>query len=800
MNKRIVTGLVALLGVILTLPAKNALNYYANKAKEALEWGHYEDALDYARQEIADYGDNPNGYLQASVSLYALNQPGAALTMVNKAIELAKKDKSQSARCYDIKAQILRETGDTEQAEQALEKAMKLAPKDVEILLEHAFSIMETDPKKAKKELDRVKKLAPDDHRGFTFTAYILKEQGEYEAALEEISKAIALDDNPSYPHGLKGEILYELGRSPEWIRESLRSIELGGDTYGYGHENIVKAVENASTPGEQQEILNAIIEEIEKIRTPENGFYQLEGDLLYSWDDKERAADVYEKIIDMGKGDGNTFASLAACQREGNLFKAYSTVSRGLDLYPDNLALRYLKVKVGTEVGKSADVLPLINSLISEAPEADDLYVEKGKALMCLGRYAEAVEPFATAVMLMPSARNKMYYGDALRLSGNGVKAASEYNDILAKSDDEIAAEGPDPFYMRAMAFSGLGREAEAVKTIGGWDYESKLTFTPTIYARTGNNPEALKALKELSDAGGWAPLVDLYSFNFHGLQTESEFRALFSQAGINTAFNPTTGLLQYEVEVFTPSSAGTSLDEVQEALDNSSANNWVETINALCPIDMGLLGTVQSVSLDEPSRSVIFHYNVNPGMLDFDELNSNPGYKAKKEDVMGLAITDIESLIRYDVSLVYDLRASDNSGKRTKLTFSPSKLKELQKKSLSQDEIDRMSLDLWLEEEKLALNKRQSEMSDVFLDGKTLIYIEELPEQDEQFAFFELFNSEIKKELASMFHDFTFQARLVVFVRQGISLKYVFRGDRTGRTVEFLYTPEELEGYIEK
>ena len=54
--------LISLLVSVISLLAKNPLNYYASKAEEALSIGRYDDALDYARQEIIDYESNPNGY------------------------------------------------------------------------------------------------------------------------------------------------------------------------------------------------------------------------------------------------------------------------------------------------------------------------------------------------------------------------------------------------------------------------------------------------------------------------------------------------------------------------------------------------------------------------------------------------------------------------------------------------------------------------------------------------------------------------------------------------------------------
>lgn len=144
--------------------AKKPLNYYANKAEEALSAGRYEDALDYARQEIIDYEKNPNGYYQAAISLYTLQQPGQALTMLNKALETSKKDKLLAAQCYLFKSGLLKEMGDTIQAINALNDGLKLDGKNVDLLVERASTLIGSDNKTALKDLQKIKKLPPVIH------------------------------------------------------------------------------------------------------------------------------------------------------------------------------------------------------------------------------------------------------------------------------------------------------------------------------------------------------------------------------------------------------------------------------------------------------------------------------------------------------------------------------------------------------------------------------------------------------------------------------------------------------------
>lgn len=791
MNK-IKLALIFALFVSFTMVAKNPQNYYANKAEEAIAAGNYEDALDYARQEIYDYGKNANGYYQASLSLYGLNQPGQALTMINKAIDLAKKNKTLGAHCYWAKAEILRVTGDSIQANKALETAVKLDPKNVDLVLDYVSNITESDPQRALKELEKAKKLSPNDPRCYAQGAWIYSLQDNYKSALEEITKALNIEKS-SYNYGMRGYILKNLGYTPDWIKDCLKSVELAeeGET-GLGTYVLVEAEDEATR--------RKIINEIGKLRTPSNGYYALEGNLLYVWGNYQEAAKVFQEMINLGITDATIYGYLASSQKEaGDLLGSFATVSSGLFKYPDNQALKYTKSEIGVECGKGAEVMDLINGLIYEMPEVADVYVLKGEAYMSLGKYKEAVEPFATAVILNPSAKNKMYYGDALRMSGENTKAASEYRDILAKSEEEITNEGSSPQYFYAMAYSGLGKRNEAINCINkleGISAEDKSGLLAVNYARLGYKSDAIGALKTFALNTDGISIGNLYDYNFHSLHSEPEFVNLFAENGIHTTYNSVTKLLEYEPEKLSFSSGGISIEEAQKSINPNGS--WIAQLNSMCPIDFGMLGQLKSVELDEKNHSVIYNIVTNPGIMDYEELNHNSTYKQKKEDVIATGFMRMaDDLIANDVTFVYNLRASDNSGS-TRFTITPKKFKELKRKSLSQDEMDKMALELWVEESNIENRKNQGQSELSRLEGKKWIFVIPTSEEDGSLASIELFKTEVKKSIASTFSDAGTRRRLPVLVRQNMGMLFIYQGLTTGKTVEVEFTPEELKAYI--
>lgn len=783
---------ILLVAFALFAEAKNPLNFYANKAEEALSAGRYEDALDYARQEIIDYENNPNGYYQAAVSLYALQQPGQSLSMINKAIDRARKDKPLITQCYLIKANILEETGDSIQSLKALNDGLKIDGNNIDLLIERGSFLSGPDNKSALKDFQKVKKLAPGDPRAYIHTAFLYSNENQYKAALDEITRAIAIDNTISYAYALRGMILQQLGYSPDWIRDCLKSFELDKSSLGV----ILLA------SAEDNDARAQIIDEIERVRTTSNEYYTLEANLLYTWNALVPAAKTFEEIINLGIAEADTYSSLADCQKRlGFIIEAYTTASKGLDKYPDEISLKLIKAQIGVLAGKGAEVLSILNSLIAQSPETESLYAEKGLAYLSLGRYSEAVEPLATAVMLKPSALNKLYYGDALRLSGDISKAKSEYNDILRMTEEEIANEMQHPNYMYAMAYSGLGQRTNAISAIKALSQEqpqAEISYMPSVYARLGLKDEAIAALKAYTQENSWNALLDLYSYNFYVLHSEPGFVELLANNGVPTKYNELTHLLEYEPGNVFLSSGGTSMEEVTNLL-YENPSDWVKAFNELCPIDMGIGGQIMSVEFNDETATVTYNCSANPISFNFNLINNNPSYKRKKEDVMTLAfLTENPKIADLGITFKYNFTSVDGSGSTT-FVINPSRMKELQRRSQSQEEVDQMTLDFWLEEDSLMfLENQETPGGSVKLDGNVLTYIFPASEDDGSMSRIELFKTDIKNQFSNLFKDPSMRSRIPVYVRQNLTLKYIFKGNTSGKEVEFIFTPEELSDYL--
>ena len=777
--------------------AKQQMNYYADKAEKALASQQYDDALGYARQEIADYEKNPQGYWQAAASLYALDRKSEALAMLDKAIKHAKKDKPLAVDCALAKSQIYVEIGDTVQAIKALSAGLKADSKNKGLLLQRADLLANTDMKKALKDLEKAKNLYPGDAAPFVHTARMYYNQNNLPVALAEINSAIERDKTSAYNYIFRALTEKQLGLTTDFIKDCLSAIR-----YEQGEDKGLAAYMLMLC--DTDELRNEIIAEIEKVRTASNGYYQLEASLLNYWGLYSSARGIYEEIISLGIDDANTYSCLADCQlKMDERLEAYTTISKGLDKYADDPDLKYMKATIATDMGRYDDALTILNALILESPDDPDLYSEKGRAYMTMGKYAEACEPLATAVALEPTATNKGHYGDALRLSGNAEKAKAQYNDILEMPEEEIARQGADPIAMYAAAYSGLGNRTAAIKAINALHADQAYTNSAlaSVYARLEDKDMAIKSLEEAYKNGMERDALSLlHDYDFYQLHTDPDFAALLAEHGIRTELNPETKLLEYVPESWYQSMGGRSLEEL-EALKASSPQDWVKKMNALCPIDYGSVGLLVSVGYNEKTKTYIYNYTAaDEHGRQLYELSKDPKHKEIVIDKLGLnkllsSRNGVIQDVNYGIQSQYNYETADGNNKCS-FTLTPKKLKQLLNECRTSDDVDIKSIEI-------LIDMGNATVPEVItsLEGKWLIDTYTIPEDDGAFYNIELKQDLIRKqEEQYMSADPAFKALARILVRQGIGEKIIYRGDKSGKTVEIVFTPEEISTLINK
>ena len=243
---------------------------------------------------------------------------------------------------------------------------------------------------------------------------------------------------------------------------------------------------------------------------------------------------------------------------------------------------------------------------------------------------------------------------------------------------------------------------------------------------------------------------------------------------------------------------SGGTPIGEMGRII-SGSGEDWLKQVNAACPYDLGMMGQLVSVDIHEPSKTIIYNIVVNPDVIDFKLLNANPDFKRRKLEmgamlfVSNLSDKDIDS----GISFRYNYRSKDEKDMLS-YTISNKDLRRLKRTSLSQEEMDKMMIDLFLEEDKIYEEK------DIYrtnFDGKSYEMIFTLDDEDEfnSIDFMsQMYGEEMSDMFLNMFNDTLFKDRIKPFIRQNIEIKIIYVNKTTGKTLEFPFSREELTKII--
>lgn len=802
MIKKYFVFLITFFSIFTSLSAA-PFNYYAQRAEELLNEGKYLDAYDYAHQEIIDYPDNPNGYYMASQALFILNQRGEAISMIDKAIDKAKKDKKLLPGYYQIKADLYENAGDTVQALQALNSGLKIDSKNIDLLIQRGSLLMTSDPKASLADLNKVEKLDPNRANIYILKALVYFDMEKGEEALNQIDKAIALNprDYLGYSYAVRAAIKKNLLNSPDWLNDAIISIKYDGNK-GYG----VNVLADCKTEEEKLEVLKALEEIVNEV--PEA--ITLQADLVYNWGNFLVAAKGYETIIEKEMADESTYYKLADCQYRLNFkLDAYDTATKGLILNPDATDLKFVKAKIGVEVGKAQESIPILQEMSELNHEDPEIYALLGDAYLSLADYKKAGEFYSIAIAIYPLVKFRLTYADILRLQGQKEKANRIYEEIINTPESVYLQEGLIPDVIYAYAQAGLGNLSGALGFVDKLqtDYGSDKLWIDSIkadiYAITGHNAEAIEILKKCLDYPGSEGNL-IYFLSHHSLfplHVYPEFQQLFIDRDLDVALNPQTNTLAIVLPSLDFSSGGTPLSEIINLLA-TSPEETVREVNRLCPIDLGVSGQLIRMEFDKDSNTVSYYYDVS-GNDFYNHLLTNKNdkeYIRRKVDLIMLQMLDNFPIItasNMNIRYYYVFKTNEH----VKIDLTAKRFKELTKMYNNQDEIDWLIINDMIDSDNRAYQLKEATKNNYerIEDGFLSIYT---PVKDENnfYSSMEIFRNDAKNNISLFFSDPIFLGKLPPLVRQKIGIKLVYFDPESSREVDIVFSPEEIAEIMER
>lgn len=223
------------------------------------------------------------------------------------------------------------------------------------------------------------------------------------------------------------------------------------------------------------------------------------------------------------------------------------------------------------------------------------------------------------------------------------------------------------------------------------------------------------------------------------------------------------------------------------------------IENANKECPMDLGILGKITSITYDEESNDVNMEMRMNEQLGSFDALMSN---KKMLHKSMMLAFTKENS--RSVAKLISDANAGltitmkgSNSGKSFDITISPDEIHQMANSKKSDYEITKEWMELNIEFENIRAPYSVGEgmeVTKVVDDGTNIVYVCSVDENQFNIEAMRNMQEQLKLALNALFDDVAMQQQLGSFVTVNRGLNYRLVGNLSGDYVEIVFTPTEM------
>jgi tetratricopeptide (TPR) repeat protein len=218
-----------------------------------------------------------------------------------------------------------------------------------------------------------------------------------------------------------------------------------------------------------------------------------------------ERAAEEFTAALEIEPYDINARYGLGRVEMmRGNAETALSYFNDVLADAPEDFPTRVYRIITLRDLDRNAQALREADRLIADYPDKSSGYIERGQALLALGRRAEAIETYAGAdAHLGPNNAVIYWYADALAIDG-------QFQAALDVIDRGLALSGADhtDHLLRSYIALELGdyktaeQAAKASLAIGGDDPWAHYYLAITLIHR-GEVDEGLARFEQAIAAG---------------------------------------------------------------------------------------------------------------------------------------------------------------------------------------------------------------------------------------------------------------------------------------------------------
>ena len=346
-------------------------------------------------------------------------------------------------------------------------------------------------------EWDKAMALQPDDARAHYGLGQTLFHVGKTNDAIAQLRESIRLDPHYAEAHNGLGAALAKTGQETESIEQFHLALE-DYPEYAEAHNNLGCALSGEHRFPEAVLEFKSALEDNPDFAEAHNNLgyaYALQGKV-------DEAIDEYRKAIRIDSGYAPAYNNLGfALAKQGNLDEAISNFRKVVELVPTKAAAEGNLGHALMAKGNVDDAIPHLKRALDLGPETAEYHTNLGIALAKKGQLADAIPHFERALALSPDAVDAYYYlGKTLVMTGRGGEGLAYWRQALNKDPDNLQVLN-DAAWVLATSRDDAIRNGNAAMPLAEHAVELTSARAPAIlgtlaaaYAETGNFDKAIE------------------------------------------------------------------------------------------------------------------------------------------------------------------------------------------------------------------------------------------------------------------------------------------------------------------
>lgn len=527
-----VLGAIGFGTVLFAKPVKQPDSYAYNRGVECFNNDNLQDAYDWFQKEASENPDNGYANLYIGLINYNNDKYGEALMAIDKALKkIPKKDLEWRVSAFNNRAMVNLALEDTVSALGDFSQAVKTDPKNTQSFMARAelyYQMKNYDL--SDQDYRRVAEVEPGNLLGSLGQARNASARKNWDESIKLLDKAIKLDGTVSKPYSFRAEAYAGLEKWNEATDDLIKALDIDGDN---------KAFDMMTKLPDEPTILLKTKLKVMMAKQPTNLYWPYcLGVLASSKENYDEAIPYFQQANSL---DANSvfLEQISDCyQEKGDLVKALDYIEQAQAMNSEDTDLITKRAVILASLDRYDEAIKEIDRYVASYPDFGIAYIYRAEMLMEDRQYEKAAEDYTTAFVVLPLLKDgpafPMKRGDAYRLSGKTAEAAADYNLIIEQEKDSL----PGHRVCTPFALSGLGQKEKAIEEMRAVvetdtaDRKGNLYNLACIFARTGNNSQAVATLRECVDSLGYDDLHHIkVDYDLDPLREMPEFQELLSR-----------------------------------------------------------------------------------------------------------------------------------------------------------------------------------------------------------------------------------------------------------------------------